>query len=130
MRKLIGLVLACTLVGASSPDAPQRTAEAQAKLDKLLSGRVAGEAKRCVTSGVLTSPIGIDDQTLLFMDGPRVWRTELQSSIQCGQIGPQSFIMTDSGANRICSGQQLDFSDGGIRGACVLGEFVPYTKAK
>ncbi|MEO8455021.1 MAG: hypothetical protein ABI454_07665 [Sphingomicrobium sp.] len=130
MRRMIALVLACTLVGASSPDGPQRTAEAQAKLDKMLGGRMAGEAKRCVTSDVLTSPIGIDDQTLLFRDGPRVWRTELQSSIECGNIGPQSFIMTDSGANRVCSGQQLDFSDGGIRGACVLGEFVPYTKAK
>ena len=130
MRRIIGLVLACTLVGASSPDGPQRTAEATAKLDKMLAGRVAGEAKRCVTSGILTSPIGVDDHTLLFRDGPRVWRTELQSSIECGKIGPQSFIMTDSTANRICSGQQLDFSDSGIRGACVLGDFTPYTRAK
>jgi hypothetical protein len=130
MRTIAVVVAASFLLGASVPDTIARTPDAQAKLDKMLNGRVAGEARRCVTSGVLTSPIGIDDHTLLFRDGPRVWRTELQSSIECGKIGPQSFIMTDSTANRICSGQQLDFSDAGIRGACVMSEFVPYTKAK
>lgn len=128
MRTLVAILAASLLIGASSPTAPPRTVEAQAKLDKLLAGRVAGEKRRCVSADVVTSPIGIDDTTLLFRDGPRIWRTELSESLQCGEIGPQSFIMTDSVAKRICSGQQLDFSDGGIRGACVLGEFVPYTK--
>ena len=128
MRTLVAALAASLLIGASSPTPPARTVEAQAKLDKLLGGRVAGEKRRCVPANVVTSPIGIDDTTLLFRDGPRIWRTDLSESLQCGDIGPQAFVMTDSAAKRICSGQQLDFEDGGIRGACVLGDFVPYTK--
>ncbi len=99
-------------------------------MDKWLEGRVAGETRNCVVSSVVTNAIGIDDRTMLFRDGPRIWRTELRASLQCGNLGKQAFIHTESAANRICNGQQLEFSDGGIDGACVLGDFTPYTKAK
>lgn len=130
MRKLILLVAAAMLVGASSPGGPPRSAEAQAKLDELLAGRVAGKPRKCVPANHTNDPIGIDDNTLLFREGPRIWRTELRASFECGKIGRQSFLMTDSAGTQICSGAQINFDDGGIRGSCVLGDFVPYTKQK
>ena len=130
MRR-VGLVLAgLMLIGASDSVDPPRSPEAQAKLDKWLDGRVAGESRTCVKSEIVTNAIVIDDHTMLFRDGPRIWRTELRASLQCGQVGKQSYIHTESQANRICSGQQLEFSDGGIEGACELGPFTPYTKSK
>lgn len=130
MRRLLVVCIGLIFVGAADPAGAPRSAEAQAKLDKWLDGRVAGETRNCVQANVVTNAIGIDDNTMLFRDGPRIWRTELRASLQCGQLGKQAFIHTESAANRICNGQQLEFEDGGITGACVLGDFTPYTKAK
>lgn len=130
MRRLFIASAALVLIAAGqAADAP-RAPEAQAKLDKWLDGRVPGEPRKCVTANILTSPIGIDDRTMLFRDGPRIWRTELRASLHCGELGRQALIHTESAANRICNGQQLEFSDGGTTGACVLGDFTPYTRAK
>lgn len=128
MRAILVIAIALGVTAATSPADGQHSAEAQAKLDKLLAGRLPGETRRCVATNVITSPIGIDDRTLLFKDGPRIWRTELRASLECGKIGKQSFIHTESAANRICNGEHLEFSDGGIMGSCVFGDFTPYTK--
>jgi len=130
MRRLLAVLIGLTLVGASDSTGVPRSPEAQAKLDKWLHGRVPGETRTCVNTSVVTNAIGIDDRTMLFRDGPRIWRTELRYASRCGDLGRQAVIHTESSANRICSGQQLEFSDGGIDGACVLGDFTPYTKAK
>jgi hypothetical protein len=130
MLRLLVASVALMLIGAADSTEPPRTAEAQAKLDKWLGGRVAGETRKCVATSVVTNAIGIDDRTMLFRDGPRIWRNDLRASLECGKLGKQATIHTESAANRICSGQQLEFYDGGITGACVLGDFTPYTKAK
>jgi hypothetical protein len=127
MRRLL-ILCAVLVVGAADSTEPPRTAEAQAKLDKWLTGRVAGETRSCVNTAVLTNAIGIDDRTMLFRDGPRIWRTDLRASLHCGDLGKQAFIHTESAANRICNGQQLEFEDGGIIGACVLGDFTVYKR--
>jgi len=130
MRIVSAAVAALVLVGATQSSEPSRTPEAQAKFDKYLGGRVAGEMRKCVKTEILTNPIAIDDNTLVFRDGPRVWRNDLKATLQCGRIGKQSFIHTESAAGRICSGEQLEFTDADFTGACVLGDFVRYDKAK
>jgi hypothetical protein len=130
MRRVMIACIGLTLVGAADPGEQLRSPEAQAKMDKWLEGRVAGDTRKCVAASVVTNAIGIDDRTMLFRDGPRIWRNELRSSLECGKLGKQAFIHTESQANRICNGQQLEFSDGGISGACELGDFTPYTKGK
>jgi hypothetical protein len=130
MLRLLVASVALMLIGAADSTEAPRTAEAQAKMDKWLGGRVAGEVRKCVPTEVVTNAIGIDDRTMLFRDGPRIWRSELRASLECGKLGKQATIHTESSVKRICSGQQLEFYDGGITGACVLGDFTPYTKAK
>ena len=131
MRKVIVLAGAAILVGASSPGAPPRTAGAQAKLDKHLAGRVPGEPVKCLKSSQTISPIGIDDQTMLFRDGPRVWRTELQGAFQCSDLGGRKSVVTGGNSIRVCRGDRVhivDLTDGSPVGACVMGAFIPYTK--
>lgn len=130
MLRLLVASVALMLIGAADPTEPPRAADAQAKMDKWLGGRVAGETRKCVPTEVVTNAIGIDDRTMLFRDGPRIWRSDLRASLECGKLGKQATIHTESAVKRICSGQQLEFYDGGITGACVLGDFTPYTKAK
>lgn len=126
MRVFVACVVALGLAGASSPT---HSPEAQAKLDKLLDGRVPGETRHCLAVEKTNSPIGIDDSTLLFRDGPRFWRTEISGSFNCGAIDKQSTIVTESGAHRLCAGDKLVFyQNGNPGGACYLGEFTPYEK--
>jgi len=128
MRLVLAAAAALVLISAAQSSGPPRTPEAQAKLDKYLEGRVAGEVRKCIKTEAVTYPIAIDDRTLLFRDGPRIWRNDLKASLFCGKIGKQAFIHTESAAGRVCNGEQLEFSDGGIEGACVFGDFVPYRR--
>jgi hypothetical protein len=123
--------IALLLVGASPPQSVQHTPEAQAKLDKLLAGRVAGEPKRCLKGYVTNNPIGIDDHTMLFRDGPRLWRNELRSGYRCDDVGMNRMLVTVNKNMRLCDGDTasiVDSKDGSGVGTCVLGPFVPYTK--
>ncbi len=130
MRRLILLLMAAPLLGAGTPT---RTPDAQAKLDKHLAGRVAGQPEKCLRSDRTNSPIAVDDHTILFRDGPKTWRNDLQGGYQCGDLRGRKALVTAGFGRRICSGETVgivDLYDGSHVGACVMGPFVPYTKAK
>ena len=128
MRAALALLVGMGLAGASAPAGPQHSPEALAKLDKYLGGRVPGETRTCLLVGQTNHPIAIDDSTMLFVDGRKIWRSELRGSMNCASIDPQSTIVTESGW-RVCAGDKLVFfQEGGAEGACYLGEFTPYTK--
>lgn len=126
------LVLACAvafiLSAAADSSEPPRTPQAQAKLDKYLAGRVAGERRTCLPVSKTTSPIGIDDHTLLFRDGPRIWRNDVTRSFECGSLNKQSTVVSESSADRLCNGDKFVFSNGSTDAACELGDFVLYQR--
>ena len=131
MKASLLLAAAVALVGASPPQGFQRTPEAQAKLDKLIEGRVAGEPRRCVKSHTTDNPIGIDDRTMMFRDGPRLWRTELLSAFRCSELGLNRMLVTVNKNIQLCRGDTtyiVDSKDGSPVATCVVGDFVPYTK--
>ena len=131
MRRTIVLIGVAMLVGASASGEAGHSSKALAKLEKHLSGRVAGEPVNCLKSDQTTSPIGIDDHTMLFRDGPRIWRTELQGAMQCADLGGRKSVVTAGNSLRLCRGDRVhivDLTDGSPVGACVMGAFVPYTK--
>jgi hypothetical protein len=131
VRELMLLVIATALIGAGTPTAPARTSEAQAKLDKHLGGRVAGQPEDCLRSDRTNSPIGIDDHTILFRDGPRIWRNDLRGGYECGNLSGRKALVTQGFGRRVCSGETVsvvNLYDGSLAGACVLGPFVPYAK--
>jgi hypothetical protein len=134
MRVIVAFAVAFGLAAASTPAGPPHDAKAQAKLDKLLNGRVAGEAKKCVPVAVTNSATAIDGYTLAFRDGPRVWINNLTANNGCEMIGKPYAMETESRVRQVCGGSTvnvLDMSEsgGGMPvGACTLGEFIPYTK--
>lgn len=95
MRLIAALLVAGALSGASVPD-PQRSPEAQAKLDKMLEGRVADRPVTCLPVVHVLHPIAVDDQTLVFRDGPRIWVNNLRGSFQCGQLDKMSDVQFGS----------------------------------
>jgi hypothetical protein len=133
VRKILLPIVATVVIGAGAPSAQLHTPEAQAKLDKALEGRVAGEPEKCLRPDKTSNPIGIDDSTILFRDGPRIWRNELQSGFQCGDLRGRKALVTVGMGRRTCRGdtlQVVDLNLGQMIGTCVLGDFVPYTKPK
>lgn len=130
--QVLKFALAAALVGAAAPGPVQHSPEAQAKLDKALAGRVAGEPVRCLKSDHTNSPIGIDDSVMLFKDGPRIWRNDLKSGLQCGNLGGRRSLMSRGTNIQLCSGDTVvivDLNDGSGVGGCILGDFTPYTKS-
>jgi len=129
MHRLLILPATVLLVGVAQPAEPPRTPEAQAVLDKWLDGRIAGERRTCVPERVTYNPIGVDDHTVLFRDGPRIWRNDVRVGFGCGNIGKrQTVVMTEHGVGRVCNGNRLEFSYKGISSVCELGDFVVYKK--
>jgi hypothetical protein len=126
---MLGLTVGgLTLMALDAPPESTRSPEAQAKLDKWLGGRIAGEHRSCLQVDKTGEPIGIDDNIVLFRDGPRIWRNDVKRSFDCGTLNRQSTIISESAADRLCNGDKLVFSNGATDGACELGDFVRYDK--
>lgn len=134
MRSLL-LIASAALVGCST--APNQVAHhdarSEAKLQQHLAGKVAGKAQDCLPTFRTQDLIRVDDDTVLFRDGPnRLYRNEINGS--CAGLGSQNYaLVTKSfgGTGRLCRGdiaRMIDTSTGVVVGGCALGEFVPYTR--
>ena len=133
MRGILGVLCLVFLVGATAAADSQRTPVDQAKLDSWLAGRAAGKASRCIAPDKTRSPIGIDDRTILFRDGPRIWRNDLQTGQGCSDLAGKKALAREGSGLRICRGERLlvvDMSTDSTVGACIIGDFVPYEKAR
>ena len=115
----------CAGVGAS-PTASEGDA-----LSRELAGRVAGEAKSCVSAGQSDSLRAVDRQTLVYRDGRTRWVNRLRSA--CPGIEPMNTLIVEVTMSRYCSGDLVRGLEPGanIPGpTCVLGDFVPYRLPK
>ena len=135
MRQVIIVVAGSILIGAQVPPRaePVRSPHAQAFLDQMLMDRVPGEPKRCLKLDQIRSPIGIDDNTLLFRDGPRIWRNDLQGGSGCSNLAGKKSLTSFDRPVQVCKGDRLyviDLTDGNQTGGCILGEFTVYNRQK
>lgn len=122
-----GLLASCATTGQPEPRSPQ----AQAELDRWLTGKVAGQPQSCLPNYRAQDMVVIDENTILFRDGSnRVWRTDLKGP--CNNLGrPGTALLTRQfGGTGLCSGeiaQVIDTGGGFTVGSCAMGDFVPYT---
>lgn len=121
-----GLLASCATTGTPEPRSPKALAE----LDRLLTGKVAGQPQQCLPSYRSQDMVVIDENTILFRDGSnRVWRTEMRGP--CNGLGrPGTALLTKQyGGAGMCSGeiaQVVDTQNGFTVGSCAFGDFVPY----
>ena len=131
MRAIPLLLTAAAMAGcATAPQSAQRSAEAQAELQQLLAGRVAGPAMTCLPSYRSGQMVVIDDNTLAFRDGSRVYVNNLRGA--CSGLGSGFYtLVTRSFGGGLCRGDIADVADpstGMVYGSCVIGDFVPYAR--
>lgn len=136
MRAIVAMGLAAgalVLSGcvASSEIQESRQAKAAAKLAKALEGRVAGKTQNCVSNYGLTGPEIIDQRTMLYRDGSRVWLAELPE--ECPGMTDDDFLVVRLHGSQICRNDQFFAQRRGTNfpgPSCRFGTFTPYTKPK
>jgi hypothetical protein len=133
MRTVSLLLVAAAVTGCTTSEPMARTAKAEAHLDQLLAGREAGPAVDCVSTFRADDMITIDDNTVVFKEGSKLYRNDFQDS-SCSGLGSGHYALVTRQYNgtRLCRGdiaKVQDVSNGTVVGSCVLGDFVPYTIA-
>ena len=133
MRFLVLPLLALAAGCATNEMAAQgaaREADEQARLDAVLTGYVAGEARSCVNARDLRGPTAYGERTLVFREGRTLWGN--QTSGGCEDAGRDALITRQFGP-QLCRGEiarTADLVSGFQSGSCSLGEFVPYRKPR
>jgi hypothetical protein len=135
MRNLSLIIFSAAALAACStgPQPRAHDANAEAKLQQVLAGKVAGRPVDCLPTFSNADMVRIDDDTVLFREGPnRIYRNEMGGT--CSGLGSPNYalVTTSHGGGRICRGDLariVDTTTGITVGGCSVGAFVPYTKA-
>lgn len=132
MRIPVFLLMASALTACSTAPQPQaRSTEAQAKLQQLLAGRVAGQPIQCLPRWSTDRMVTIDDSTIAFEDGGTVYVNNLRGECANLASGFYTLVTRSSGGGGLCRSEiahVVDITTGHTVGSCSLGEFVPYRR--
>ena len=132
MRKPIAAVLIATSVFSLSvaADAKPRLAP-EAKLAKMLDGRVAGEPQNCIYLPTIRSTRIIDKTAIVYDSGRTLWVNRPRSGAE--SLNDDDILVTDlhGSGSSLCSIDIVKLHDRSsyfYSGFVGLGEFVPYKK--
>lgn len=136
MRAIVVIGFAAGVLAISGCVAPaelqeSRQAKAASKLARALEGRVAGEAQTCIANHGVTGPEIIDERTMLYQDGPRVWRADLPED--CPGMTDDDFLVVRLFGSQICRNDQFFAQRRGSNfpgPSCRFGTFTPYIKPR
>lgn len=118
----------CSMAGVDREAAPLKPNQLE-KLDKHLAGKVAGEPVNCIPSRIADNSIRVSDDIILYRVSKRlVYRNDLANS--CLGLGrDDDIIVVKTYGSQLCDGDIIHLVDrfsGITKGACSLGQFVPY----
>jgi hypothetical protein len=130
----IFLTLAATACAEGPPSKAalkQQATEAR-RLDEALAGLIPGKPISCIESRLANGPESYGETTLLFRMGSKlIYRTETRGT--CRDVGNGRALVTRTFGSRLCRGDIASVADltaGFSTDTCVMGDFVPYRKAK
>lgn len=131
MKRLASLMAGAALaLGATSATAADQAEKGEARLAKMLEGRVAGEPVRCITTFRSNQPQIIPRVALVQDEGETIYvsRPANPRSLDSFDI----LVIDRFSPSRLCVEDRMrtiDRSSGMLTGIVFLEEFVPYTKA-
>ena len=130
MRSMSLLLITAALGACAAGPPPVRTAEAEAKLDRLIAGKVASQPISCLPHYRSNDMVVIDDSTVVFKNGRTLYRNDFQGG-SCSNLGRFNYALVSRISGTVlCRGyiaEIRDMSAGITVGSCVLGDFVPYS---
>lgn len=121
---------ALSLTGTASAD-EKPNPKGEAELAKMLDGRVAGKPVRCLPNTALTQSTVIDKTAIVYRSGSKLYVNRPRSGAD--QLDDNDILVTKLYGSQLCNVDKIDLVDRGSRmwsGFVVLGDFVPYEKAK
>lgn len=130
MTKLLPILLLGAAVIAAPAIAGERLSP-EAKLQKLLDGRVAGTPVDCITLSSVSSSQIIDGKAIVYRVGGRLYVNEPRSGAD--QLNDDDVMVTKTFGSQLCSIDTVHLVDSTTRfprGFVQLGKFVPYSKVK
>ncbi len=129
---MIRTTLALLLAGATAFSAPaaRRDLSDADRLEKALSGRVAGEPRSCIQQSPSGGTQKFGNTVLIEDRAGKLFRTQLVG----GCIARDwDALITRSTITSLCRGDIVDIADlqaGFTRSSCSFSDFTPYTKPK
>lgn len=133
MRRISLLLIGAAITGCSTTAQPpaMRSAENQAKFERLLAGKVAGPPVSCLPSTRANDMTVIDEDTVLFRQGSsRVYVGHIAGGCNMLGQGGYALVTRQVGSSGLCHGDiatVVDTHSGFTVGSCVIGDFVPYS---
>ena len=126
-RLALGMLAMTIAACATAAD----TRKADRDLDEALAGRAAGAPVDCINPSFASGPQIIDDRTLLYRSGRRVWRNDLEA--RCPGLRPQAILIIEMHGSELCRNDLFRATEPGnvVPGPlCRMGKFTPYDKPR
>jgi hypothetical protein len=133
MNKLIFAIPMAMLLAAPavSAEKAQLTEEQQAKLDKRLEGRTAGEPQSCINHNDQRNMTVISDDILIFSSSRNARTIYVNKPYGGCHNADRNILSYRRATSSLCKGEIIQLIDNGSQmtmGSCAFGDFVPYTK--
>lgn len=129
--KIGAAVIGFSLIAACAASAEQTGREGD-RSERLLAGKVPGRALSCVSLRGLEGNRSLAGDRILFETrGSLVYVNQLRDS--CPSLDFGRALKTDTRSGLLCDGDVVTIFDpqtGAGHGACSLGAFVPYRRAR
>lgn len=125
------LALAALGLAVSVPAAAKQTVveRGEAKLARMLEGRVAGDPVKCISAFNGSNIQVIDETALVYRTGKTVY---VARPADPKMLGRNDVLVTERIGSQLCANDSMrtiDRHDGFFSGVVFLSDFVPYTKA-
>ena len=132
MKKLVLIAVGAALAVTGSAVAAKSMKErGEARLEKMLEGRVAGEPSNCITTMRGSNNLQVIDGVALVYDaGNTIWVARPRDPRMLDDN--DALIMDRFSPSRLCAIEPMktiDRTGGFFTGIVMLEDFVPYTKA-
>jgi hypothetical protein len=132
MRALLtaaSLALLALPGAAMAGDTPYEKGEA--KLTKMLEGRVAGKPVKCLPTYTMRDSTVIDKTAIVYRAGSKLYVNRPRSGAD--QLNDDDILVTKLYGSQLCNIDKIDLVDRGSQmwsGFVLLGDFVPYERVR
>lgn len=130
MRPLIASIIVAAAIAAAPASAKEKLSP-EARLDKMLEGRVAGEPQNCISLSSARSSTIIEGTAIVYRAGSTLWVNRPKGGAD--SLDDDDILVTKTIGSQLCSidaVQLVDRTSHMYSGFVSLGEFVPYRRAK
>lgn len=129
MRKMIAAALATAVLAVPAAAEAKPRLSPEAKLEKMLEGRVAGEPQRCIYLPSIRNTRVIDKTAIVYDAGRTLWVNRPDNG--ASSLDDDDILVTKLYNSSLCSIDTVQLRDRTSHfysGFVSLGDFVPYRK--